>query len=181
MEYEDSEGHSHPLSREELYEVATWFTQPGLEVCGVIQGVEPLEEAEVVRRREAIMRDYEGTVFSETTPGNPPVRGPLGEAEIHLQPGAIPRKQRPFTLVGERRDATISILQDLLRQGKVEEGMSEWSSPAFPVPKSTPHTFRLVCDYRALNAVTETCSYPLPKIEEILQRQGNSRCGVYWT
>ena len=67
MEYEDSEGHSQPLSREELCEVATWFTQPGLEVCGVIQGVEPLEEAEVVRRREAIMRDYEGTVFSETT------------------------------------------------------------------------------------------------------------------
>ena len=66
----------------------------------------------------------------------------------------------------------VAILEDLLLQGKLEYGVSEWSSPAFPVPKKEPGQYRLVCDYRALNAATLNDSYPLPRIEEILQRQG---------
>ena len=49
----------------------------------------------------------------------------------------------------------LAILEDLIRQGKIEPGVSEWSSPAFPVPKTEQGENRLVCDYRALNEVTE--------------------------
>ncbi len=38
--------------------------------------------------------------------------------------------------------------------------------------KKRPGEFRLVVDYCALNAATVTDAHPLPRIEDILQRQG---------
>ena len=46
-------------------------------------------------------------------------------------------------------------------------------SPAFPVKKKEAGKWRLVVDYRVPNAATIPDSYPLPRIEEILARQGH--------
>ncbi len=43
------------------------------------------------------------------------------------------------------------------------------------MPKQRPGEYRLVVDYRALKAVTVTDAHPLPRIEDILQRQGKYR------
>ena len=91
---------------------------------------------------------------------------------IEIRPGATPVKQRPYHFHGERRDALCRIVEQLVREGKLEKGRSAWSSPAFPVPKKRPGEYRLVVDYRALNEATVTDAHPLPLIEEILQRQG---------
>jgi hypothetical protein len=53
-----------------------------------------------------------------------------------------------------------------------EEAVSPWLSPAFPVPKKEPGTWRLVIDYRVVNEAIITDAYPTPLIEEILIRQG---------
>ena len=53
--------------------------------------------------------------------------------------------------------------------------MSAWSSPSFPVPKKRPGDYRLVVDYRALNAATINDAHPLPLIEDILVAQGKYR------
>ena len=42
-------------------------------------------------------------------------------------------KQRPFQVVGERRDAMVKLIQKLGEKGKVERGVSSWCNPAFPV------------------------------------------------
>jgi hypothetical protein len=57
-------------------------------------------------------------------------------------------------------------------KGLLEEAVSPWLSPAFPVPKKEPGTWRLVIDYRVVNEATITDAYPTPLIEEILIRQG---------
>ena len=95
LEVEDEEGLRivTGLTDEELPEVTKWWTMDVSEVMGVVQVGNPLEMEEVERKRSAIMRDYDGIVFSDVTPGDPPIRGPLGEAEIRLKPGAIPGKQ----------------------------------------------------------------------------------------
>ena len=55
---------------------------------------------------------------------------------------------------------------------KIEPGQGPWCSPSFPVPKKKPGTYRLVVDYRKLNDATIVDSHPLPRIGDILQRQG---------
>ena len=127
---------------------------------------------------EKIVADYASTVFKCEGPLDRPVRGPFGEATIELKPGAQPLKQRPFHLVGERREALAKLVDQLVRDGKLEPGKSAWCSPAFPVPKKVPGTYRMVVDYRAVNDATVTDAHPLPRIDDILQRQGKFKL---WT
>ena len=64
------------------------------------------------------------------------------------------------------------MIDKLEDEGKVEPGVSAWSSPSFPVPKKRPGEYRLVVDFRDLNDATVTDAHPLPRIEDILQKQG---------
>ena len=75
-------------------------------------------------------------------------------------------------MIGERREALETLIDKFVAEGKLADGVSAWSSPAFPVPKKQPGTYRLVVDYRAVNDATITDAHPLPRIEDILQKQG---------
>jgi hypothetical protein len=144
-------------------------------VRGFVQGSDPAVGGQIEARRTAILKDYADSVFTERVVGDPPVRGQWGEAEIVLKPGVTPVKQRAFHLTGERRDAWVRLIDKLVADGRVEPGAGPWSSPSFPVPKKKPGEYRLVVDYRALNAATVDDAHPLPRIEEVLQRQGRHR------
>ena len=125
-----------------------------------------------------IIKDFSSTVFKCDGPVERPIRGPFGEATIELKPGATPLKQRPFHLVGERRDALAKMVDQLVADEKLEPGKSAWCRPAFPVPQKTPGTYRMVVDYRAVNDATITDAQPLARIEDIIQRQGKFKI---WT
>ena len=85
---------------------------------------------------EAIRRDFDGTVLRDNVPPENLIpRGPHGEGHIKIKPGYIAKTQRPIHLVGERRDALIELVQGWMRDGKVENGCGEWSSPEFVVAK----------------------------------------------
>jgi hypothetical protein len=60
-------------------------------------------------------------------------------------------------------------VQDTLNKGVIEESNSPWNAPAILVPKKSldgkpKYIFRV--DFRALNAVTQFGTYPLPLIEQ---------------
>ena len=95
----------------------------------------------------------------------------LGWGVIELKPDARARKSYPIHLVGEKREAMVELVQEWEAQGKVESGQCEWSSPAFVVPKKNGK-WRGVVDFRAFNEATVGDSHPLPRIEDILVRQG---------
>ena len=108
----------------------------------------------------------------EICPKTPaPGRGPFGMAKIELIPGAMPRRQRSFKMVGEREEALKIILEDYIARGWLEPSFSEWGSPCFVVPKKIEGEWRLVVDYRGLNEVTLHDSYELPLIADLLQKQ----------
>ena len=65
-------------------------------------------------------------------------------------------------------------INDMLYHGQIEKSYASWSSPVLLVKKKDD-TYRFVVDYRQLNNVTERDCYPLPRIEETLNRlSGNN-------
>ena len=169
------------LGPREIHEVAQhlWQEQPIEEetryvrfVKGVVEARDPSEAPGVGNRRETILEEFKDRVFrSKLPPELPPIRGPFGEAEINLKPGARPVKQRMFHITGERRDAWDKLTDEVIQSGKVEPGQGPWSSPSFPVPKKNPGEYRLVEDFRQVNTNTEDDAHPLPRIDEMVQRQ----------
>ena len=105
----------------------------------------------------------------------PPVRGPYGEAKIRLKQDPRVYRHREFALRGERKEAMEKILRDFIQRGWLEPCHSEWASPCFVVPKKVAAEWRLVVDYRGLNAQTQHDSYTLPLIEDMLQKQHRRR------
>ena len=88
-----------------------------------------------------------------------------GDAKPVKQP---PRKV-PFALAGEERKA----VQQMLKQGIIQESCSPWASPVVLVKKKNGK-IRTCVDYRRLNSVTVKDAYPLPTTQECLDAMAGS-------
>jgi len=72
------------------------------------------------------------------------------------------------------REKVNKIIEDMRKQGVIEESQSPWMSPAVLVKKKDG-TIRFCVDYRKLNSKTVKDSFPLPRIDDILdQLSGNT-------
>ena len=67
----------------------------------------------------------------------------------------------------------------MLENDIIELSKSEWSSPCLLVPKKDG-TKRFCVDYRKLNAVTHTEQWPIPRIQDILDRLAGSKWFTAW-
>ena len=65
----------------------------------------------------------------------------------------------------------------MLEHGIIEPSQSNWSSPCLLVPKSDG-SYRFCTDYRKVNSVTKSDSYPIPRVEDCIDRIG---CAKYVT
>lgn len=80
-----------------------------------------------------------------------------------------PIKQRYYPVSPAMQCILNKELDRMLALGVVEKSNSPWSSPVLLVPKKD-NTYRFCVDYRKLNAVTVKDAYPLPFINNILDR-----------
>ena len=80
-----------------------------------------------------------------------------------------------YQIQGDRRSKWDDAIRKFEERHWLEDGVSAWSSPSFPVPKKRPGEIRVVVDYREVNEATVTDAHPLPRIEDILTRQGRYR------
>ena len=62
----------------------------------------------------------------------------------------------------------------MMENGIIEHSNSDWSSPCVLVPKPDG-SFRLCTDFRKLNAITKTDSYPIPRIDDCIDRVGHAK------
>jgi len=107
---------------------------------------------------------------------DPPVRGPFGEAEIWIKEGSIPVGKPSFRMGGVRLEAHTRLITECVEKGKMELGTGGWNLPSFPVQKANGK-FRLVQDFRLLNERCHKDAHPLPRIIDILHRQG--KCKIW--
>ena len=64
-------------------------------------------------------------------------------------------------------------LSYMLEIGATERGQSEWSSPVVLVPKPD-QTVRPCIDYRKVNQVTRADAFPIPQLEDCIDRIGRA-------
>ena len=82
---------------------------------------------------------------------------------------APPRKQAPCRMPFPVREEVARQLRDMQRDGVIQLSNSPWSSPLVMVRmKDGSHQFCI--DYRALNSVTKSDTFPLPRIGDLLDQ-----------
>jgi hypothetical protein len=91
------------------------------------------------------------------------------EFVIELMPGAGPVAKSPYRMSFEELDELKKQLKKLLEQGFVRPSASPWGSPILFMEKKDG-TKRMCIEYRTLNSMTIKNKYPLPRIEDLLDR-----------
>ena len=101
-------------------------------------------------------------------------RTSLVKHAIHTR-DSPPIKQPPRRVALAKREEMQRAVQEMAAAGLIERSDSPWCSPVVLVAKKDG-TKRFCVDYRALNAVTVTDAYPLPRMDDTL----DALVGVRW-
>ena len=99
-------------------------------------------------------------------------RGETDLIRMEIDTGdAHPRKQRVRRLPFALRRVVARQLREMQEQEVIQPSKSPWASPVVLV-KKRDGTHRFCVDYRGLNAVTKPDSFPLPRIDDLLDVLG---------
>lgn len=106
----------------------------------------------------------EGTAHTTVTTG-----------EMHIElTSDTPIHYRPYKLSIDEKSRVREIVSDLLDKGVIRESQSPYASPIILVKKRDGKD-RMCVDYRALNAITVKDRFPLPLIDDHIDRLGKSK------
>ena len=85
-----------------------------------------------------------------------------------------PIRQHPYRLNPRKLKVLRQEIKYMLDNRIIEPSQSEWASPCVLVDKLDGST-QFCTDYRRVNAVTKTNSYPIPRIEDCIDRIGKAQ------
>ena len=86
---------------------------------------------------------------------------------------ARPVRLPPFRVPHAYREMVELELKEMLDSGIIEPLASQWSAPMVLVKKKDG-TLRLCVDYCRLNSVSQIDAYPMPRVDEMLDRLGKA-------
>ena len=86
---------------------------------------------------------------------------------------ASPVNKNAYPLSFSQLEEQTNQVKELLDRGLIRTSSSPWGFPVLFV-KKPEGKWRMCIDYRGLNAVTERNTYPLPRIQDCLDRIGNA-------
>ena len=122
-------------------------------------------------RLDSILADYKD-VFATELPGMPPARH--SSEVIPLVPDARPVSRPLFRYSPRELDAIEAEVKMLLDKGLIEPSISPWGAPVLFVKKKDG-SLRMCVDYRALNKQTVRNQFPIPRIDNLLDRLGGAK------
>ena len=94
--------------------------------------------------------------------------------DAELIDGSKRVKQHPYRMNPVKQQILRDEVQYFLDKDFIEPSQSEWSSPCILVPKPNG-TFRMCTDYRKVNSVTKTDTFPIPRIDDCIDNIGQAK------
>ena len=117
-----------------------------------------------------LLEEYKDCLREDLPEGLPPVR----DIDHAIETGdERPANRNAFPLSEKQLREQTRQVEALLKMGLIRESSSPWGAPVLFVAKKTPGEWRMCIDYRALNARTLKNAYPLPRIQECIDKLGN--------
>ncbi|KAM7299364.1 retrovirus-related Pol polyprotein from transposon 17.6 [Ixodes scapularis] len=98
----------------------------------------------------------------------------VAKHRIVTKDDARPVHRSPYRVSAKKREVIQEQVQEMLNDDIIQPSSSPWASPVVLVKKKDG-TLRFCVDYRQLNAVTKKDVYPLPRIDDTLDRLRHSR------
>jgi len=120
----------------------------------------------VLKQVRRLVHEYQD-IFSTSAPGETD----LVELSLKLKEGTEPIRQKGRPMNPAMEANLQSQVEDWLAQGVIEPSDSPWCSPLVPVKKKDG-SVRWAVDFRRVNACLEQDSYPLPRIQQLLEKAG---------
>ena len=101
----------------------------------------------------------------------------LIEFDVELKEGSKPVRQRLRPLNPKQRESLRKQLDLWIKEEVVEESNSPWASPLVPAKKKggDGNAIRWAVDYRMVNSMTVGDAWPIPSIEENLEKLQGAR------
>ena len=142
----------------------------------VLCGEDSTEEgAPVISDELSLMQKKElGEVLEEfsTILQNTPGRTTLAEHCIDVG-AARPVRLPPYRLPHAYREQVQEELKEMEANEIIEPSASEWAAPVVLVAKKDG-SLRFCVDYRKLNSVTSCDAYPMPRVDELIDKLGSA-------
>ena len=128
-----------------------------------------MQEANPAIREQlkGILEEYKEVFLDKLSYGPPPKR--IVDHKIDMAPGETPPHKSPYRLSVAELDELKCQINNLLDQGWIRPSTSPYGAPVLFIPKKDGK-LRLCVNYWALNRVTTKNWYPLPKVEELMDR-----------
>ena len=85
-----------------------------------------------------------------------------------------PIKQAAGRMLFHKKQEVIKLVKDMESHGIIQPSISAWALPIVLVQKKDG-SVRFCIDYRKLNEVTKKDSYPLPRVDDLLDSLGGAQ------
>ncbi|PSC68320.1 retroelement pol poly [Micractinium conductrix] len=108
----------------------------------------------------------------------PDGKRPASRVKHHIREveGAQPPPLRPPIRMSPHMEQELrGQIERLLENGRIRPGESPYGAPCFLVKKKGKDAWRMVIDYRVLNSQTVKWVYPVPSIDEMLDRLAGAK------
>jgi hypothetical protein len=120
---------------------------------------------------QQLLEEYQD-IFREELPKElPPERGVVHTIDTGDEK---PVNRNAYPLSAQQLREQTKQVESLLERGLIRESSSPWGAPVLFVPKKLPGEWRMCIDYRMLNAKTLRNAYPIPRIQECIDRLGKA-------
>ena len=89
---------------------------------------------------------------------------------------AQPIKQHPYRLNPQKEEYLKNEVQDLLDNEFAMFACSDQANMVRPELQKSDQSYRMCTDYRKLNSVTKTDTFPIPRIDDCIDKVGKAKC-----
>lgn len=131
-----------------------------------------VEQGSAVTEVRSLVRQF-ADVFPADVPAGLPIDRDLSHT-IPLQPGHSVPAAKTYRLSKPQREEMEQQIKNLLSKGWIRPSTSPYGSPILFVKKKGGG-MRMCVDYRAVNKMTVRNSYPLPRIDDMLDRLSGAK------